>query len=837
MSSLSWITPELVAAVKASQAGVPAGASQAERQAAARAWVERQQPGLKTIPSVHDIHTQIGRELYKPPELKPKDLVKLPDGHMLKYDYQRLSPEDRAAAKGGGFVALDQLHSKNLDADFTRLVRIEGSWQVANTDLPTSTGGRFSDLQREFGKLDTQAKADLVVKMSERAIPGVKPSRDIVGKTLATTAAIRKQVSTPVGAAEVIIPGLYLGRHWGELKAWEKGVGIPLDLATFIPGVVFASAARRAGASTIGALVQKAIAELKSPITTIRHPIKTAKSVIYPVETAIRPTKLPITAAEIQETTVRLPIKTVGTPKQTKEARDILTSLAVRGEGATVDVGGKRIALTPTALGQTVQGVAVHATPDIRPFLHGATIQAGREGGVFLSPTLHSRFARASAFGDLPTGGIPGAVVITDPKILGKLKPSGKIYRGTAEIEKVLETGQKLPMPSQLLMTRTPDGQKLTLAIIGPKLSKAQIAKLKILGAKDLVRDIFVSPFKVSKAATREFDYLVETGQKIQALKKELSVARKAKRTSEITRIEGRIATLETRGRAVAKRISVRAAGREPIRPAGLSYGRGLLEITFRDYATKDPAGLARILRGMPAKGREQVLRLLTDKQATNIVERVKQTREDKAPPAYVGIPEMWRGTPAGEPERGRPPRKEPPPPRRPPPVREPSVGVTRIPPREPPPRIPPPEVPPRIPPRVPPPDIPTRVPPPPVAPPILPRLPGEKGIALTLAQRKGAIGWKQGFIYKAIYPPYGEGDIINSRERIPGIKYVSGAKSAFLSIARITKGRIPPALARDMGIMDIRISTPEGGRPRIKFKADPKQKTRLTPAGAGRLA
>lgn len=119
----------------------------------------------------------------------------------------------------------------------------------------------------------------------------------------------------------------------------------------------------------------------------------------------------------------------------------------------------------------------------------------------------------------------------------------------------------------------------------------------------------------------------------------------------------------------------------------------------------------------------------------------------------------------------------------------------------------------------------------------IPPPMPGASAAGLTLAQRKGAIGWKQGIMYKAIYPPYGEHDIVNSRTMIPGIRYAKGAKSAFLSIARVTKGRVPANLARDMGIMDIRISTPAKGRPSIRFAADPKRKTRLTPAGAGRLA
>lgn len=84
------------------------------------------------------------------------------------------------------------------------------------------------------------------------------------------------------------------------------------------------------------------------------------------------------------------------------------------------------------------------------------------------------------------------------------------------------------------------------------------------------------------------------------------------------------------------------------------------------------------------------------------------------------------------------------------------------------------------------------------------------------------------------IYPPYGQDDVINSREPIPGVRVVKGARSAYESIVKAKDKRdiLPPVIKRDLGIMDIHILTPERGRgkPTLKFRRDVKQKTRITP-------
>jgi len=112
-------------------------------------------------------------------------------------------------------------------------------------------------------------------------------------------------------------------------------------------------------------------------------------------------------------------------------------------------------------------------------------------------------------------------------------------------------------------------------------------------------------------------------------------------------------------------------------------------------------------------------------------------------------------------------------------------------------------------------------------------KLPGDETLKLTIKQYAGILAWKQGIMYKMIYPPYGEKNIINSRKPIAGVKYSSGVGSAYKSI--IAKGgTIPKVILRDLGIFDIRIVTPKGGKPKLHYKRDIKQRTRTTPGITG---
>jgi hypothetical protein len=94
-------------------------------------------------------------------------------------------------------------------------------------------------------------------------------------------------------------------------------------------------------------------------------------------------------------------------------------------------------------------------------------------------------------------------------------------------------------------------------------------------------------------------------------------------------------------------------------------------------------------------------------------------------------------------------------------------------------------------------------------------------------------VAWRQGIMYKLIYPPYGKKDIINSRIPFQNMTIHTGAKSAFDTLTKMG-GYLPPLIKRDMGIMDITIVTVKGrgSKPKMKFKRDSYQSTGGNGAG-----
>ena len=577
--------------------------------------------------------------------------------------------------------------------------------------------------------------------------------------------------------AEVIIPGAYLARHWSTLQPWEKGVGIAVDVASLIPGLTFASALRRAGTSTVKSIGKTVLAEVQAPITMVMHPVESLKSIIYPLESVTRPGMVPLTAFEVRYHTVKIPVGQIGSAREAMAARDVLVAT-----GGVVEVGGREIALTRTALQDVVQGVAVHTTPDVRQFMHGSTVHIGKEGGLYVSPTLHSKFSLSSAFGDLPKGGMPGAIIITDKKILARLQPSGKVYRGQVEMERVLGVGERLPPPSQILISRTASGQKLTLAVIGPKISKAQIARLRVMGSKDVVRDIFSPSWKATRI-TRDMDDLVELGLQARKLEKELALARGTRTPAEMARLESSLKTLDHRALALARRVGRQADVGRPLRPVALGYGRPLMERVYGEYAERDPEGFARVMRRMTADGRREVLAGLEPRMARDMRARVERVSPNVVVPrVYAGL---QRIEVPGEPPR--PPRPPAPPPR--------------------PPRPPAPPRPPR----------------PPAPPPTIPRL-GEMKDEAGRRLGMGSITWKQGLWWITVYPPYRAGNMRYTKNPPAGATMVRGPGSAQKTITKLGIN-VPEGLLLDMGIMDVRIG--KHGR-RIKFKRDVKQRTRL---------
>jgi hypothetical protein len=99
-------------------------------------------------------------------------------------------------------------------------------------------------------------------------------------------------------------------------------------------------------------------------------------------------------------------------------------------------------------------------------------------------------------------------------------------------------------------------------------------------------------------------------------------------------------------------------------------------------------------------------------------------------------------------------------------------------------------------------------------------KLPDGSSRPMTPDELKGAVAWKQGFIYIMIYPPYGDDNVAYSRKPFPGVKMVEGARSAYRTVVKLG-GTLPPRILHNMGIMDVKITTITGGKPKISFERE----------------
>ncbi len=567
-----------------------------------------------------------------------------------------------------------------------------------------------------------------------------------------------------------------------EIVGWSA-----LDLLTIIPilgGVAAgARAARGLGAAAraravAGAAKQVAIAEVKAPYTVIRHPLRTLKTLADPIETIFRPSRVPLVATEIRTSTVRIPVKSFGNVDEALRLRDAATLRAIKGENVTAQLGTTKLSLTRTSLQKVAGPVAVHTSPDIRPFLEGATIKTGREGGLFVSPNVHTRFAAASAFGDMPTDGIKGALLIRDPKVLQGLATSGKTFKQTVEIEAKLKPGLKLGKASQLLFTRDAAGDKVVLAVFGEPFKAAEIARLKLVGTADIVKQLFIDPAKVGKVAKANivsYDEVLDLRKRGQKLLTKAKRARAAGKAEEAARLTTEAAGLERRAARIAERISgvqgrlaLAASNTQPTGPlerldrqagakrTGAAVRRvpavvlssRVLAATSRVTVSRPDAPAVIRLAGLPTRGRT----VREARRAT--VEAARAARAARIPLA----PRAARATAPARPAKALRPTTAP----------TPARPVTKEP---------------------------TRAVPPATGivkggEPVPPRPSGvkRKKKRLTKKQREGAVAWRQGIVFVVVIPPFATRDDVRFFRKLPaGVKLAPNARTAAETIQTIT--------------------------------------------------
>jgi len=593
--------------------------------------------------------------------------------------------------------------------------------------------------------------------------------------------------------------------YWDRMATWEKVLSIVGDVACFIPIIAgAASGARATKGYTAGARMKAAVqgagamalAEVTAPAEIIFKPVATAKGIGRQVqsiaETLAHPRKLPLGGMELAYTTARLPVDDIGGAKKAMQLRDAAVAAAIQGKPATVKIGDVSLSLTPSELQKVGGAMAVHATPDIRPYLNGAVVKAGAEGsGMFISPNFHSRFAQATAFGDIPTDGIRGGLIIRDTNVLKALTPSGKVYRGAAEIEALLKPGTVLPSPSQILVTRDAAGHRLTLLVIGKPFTQAQVAKLKLLGSMDTIGQIFKPTMKLTgaeKSAVSSMDELISLSKQRAAAEQQLIAARAAGRIAEVQTLGQRVTRIDTQLADLVTRVNV---PRETIRSSDLvwaEYGKGILE-RWRELNPNDAKVTPRGTRLPDIKAGETIRNARATLEQSRIppgARRAQPVTEGRRPIEYKRLA-----------MRTYTPQRIPPytPQRIPPytPVYAPKRGVPHVTPTVP-------YVPPRLS-RI---SV-TRVP--------VTMKPARRKMGLTsLGKTKlpgdSLVSWRQGIYYVTVVEPYrttgNKPDVIYSRQRPPWARVVKGRRSPQKTLKSI--GKVPVDIKLPMGATTARV-------------------------------
>jgi len=427
-------------------------------------------------------------------------------------------------------------------------------------------------------KLDNESYDEYYKRMAtkdEVLRKATKAYTDKYGKgALALTGAARAGEIVVAPAFRALRPEVAIGDITKAEWAWTAIFGA----TTFIPATRGIAAEVRAGTSTGKAIQKIALAEIKAPFTMVTDPIGSTKSGLKSLgdigETVVRTDKIPIEALEIRTSTVRIPVSKTGLgTTEAKELRSNVVTNVIKSDGTKATIKNTSVDLTPTALNKT-SPAAVHASPDVRPFLEGAEIKtkykpgttipmSAKEQGLFVAPNLHTRFTKSSAFG--LSGGkspIPGALIIRDEKILNTLQATDKIYipKGSkvsvTEIESKLPVGINLPKPSQKLITRNMQNQKITLLVFGKPFTRAEIAQMKLIGAVDTVKNIFSPAYKLSKTGvSKEVDELAKTGNKIKTLEQDLKQAKLKNNKRQINRIENSLEDAKAKSRRLSDKI------------------------------------------------------------------------------------------------------------------------------------------------------------------------------------------------------------------------------------------------------------------------------------------
>lgn len=325
---------------------------------------------------------------------------------------------------------------------------------------------------------------------------------------------------TAIIAAEIIVPGLYLARHWDDLSPAEKGIYIAIDVASVLPFVTAAArgakavgtasrTARLAAAATeVG---REAVAMVRAPVDMVLHPIASVKGGVRQIrnlgENILHPRKLPEAIISTTAGTVRLRVSDTTNATEAIKIRDKLMELAARGEKPIVQIGDQIVELRTSPFMKEAGGGLATATPlgekwetqIAKEGLMTVLEKPGmplREQGLFVSHQPLPRFVGTTAYGQ---EGEKALFIIFSKETAEKAIETEKLFRQTAEMEMKFRVGEHLPAPKQKLFTRVGAMAEPVEIWLESPLTARQIAKLKALSLVEWIKAPFQSPIIISK--------------------------------------------------------------------------------------------------------------------------------------------------------------------------------------------------------------------------------------------------------------------------------------------------------------------------------------------------
>lgn len=706
----------------------------------------------------------------------------------------QVQKQDAAIAK------LEPYKDKEGNYDITRYFQDRtGLIQTEKEKVLLAAGFNAEDVK--------EAKYNANLNVVQRTWQGITPWQESKGEK-----------ATPKGAAimaaEMIVPGVYTVGHWKDLTPGERAAQIAIDVVTTALIVAPIVAAAGAGARTVATagraariagaakgVGSAALAQLKAPVDMVIHPVGTAKTTLREIrslaETIAHPKKLPEAVITTSEGTVRLKVTQATTPTEAMAIRDKLMQLAAKGERPVVKVGNQTVELSQSPLMKAAGGGVAHTTPSGEAFEQGLRVttkegMALSEQGLFVSHEPLPRFTEASAFGK---PGEKPAIIITSKETAAKAIPTGKVYRGTAEMELRFPVGSEIPEAQQHLFTRVGVNSTKVEIMLEKPLTASQIARLKAQGLIETIK----APFKPAitiKGKGRVTGLTMAETKKLAKVLKQAGNADQAEnllRAARITRASRVAAPTLAR---ITGRVSRAAVNRELARLPGVELSRVRPERLRLEYVR------APQLRITATRGRTPRIRV---ERISPRVMRAKRTERAERPTRAERIEREERG-PARDPRTGRFVRAE---------------RVTRITTRQEPLRtIPERPITPRA--------TPVRVTP-------LRVIPGKgkdkvsvgaggKEEEWTPEEIKSAIAWRDGFVVHAIKSPYRRGIDEQSYhiDKAPkglAITNLRGSGSQQAS-ARVT-GRFPSRLTVDVGNQDLVITRGPHNRVRMSFHRD----------------